>query len=303
VTNLRSVDLNLLVVLDALLRERHVTRAARSIGLSQPAMSSALARVRHVFGDELLVRTSTGMQPTPRALALVEPVSQAIAQLERVLGDGPAFVASTSTRRFVVRLSDLLGLLLLPHLMAEVARTAPNVSIDVRHLSPLQTVDALEKDEIDAAVSMGLEHTGTIERQLLFADRMVCIMRAAHPLARGRLSSKRFLAARHVKVSMAPADTRFVDDLLARSNTQRDIALNVPHWLLVPHVLGATDYIAVMPGKFADAIRGTTLVVRELPFAAKPFEWFLYRHRRHQSDPASRWLRDRIVAASRSRRA
>lgn len=295
--NLRGVDLNLLVVFDALLRERHVTRAARAIGLSQPAMSSALARLRGVFKDELLVRTATGMQPTPRAEALIEPVRQAIGQIERVLASDQGFDAAKSARRFAIRLSDLLSYLLLPSLMSDVARIAPAVSLDVRHLSPVQTIDALERDEVDVAISMGLEHTGTINRQVLFTDRMVSVMRSTHPLANGKITLKRFLATRHLKVSMAPTDIRFADDVLSKANVERDVALNVPHWLLVPHVLATTDYVAVMPGAFAAAVQSKSLVARALPFAAKTFDWCLYWHRRHHEDPANRWLRERMVKA------
>ena len=295
--NLRNVDLNLLVVLDALLRERHVTRAARSVGLSQPAMSSALARLRNVFKDELLVRTATGMQPTPRAETLIEPLRQTIGQIERVLEPDEGFEAAKSERRFAIRLSDLLSYLLLPSLMTEITRTAPRISLDVRHLSPMQTIDALERDEIDIAVSMGLEHTGTINRQVLFKDRMVAVMSNTHPLANGRLTLKRFLSTRHLKVSMAPTDIRLADDVLSKSNTERDVALNVPHWLLVPHVLATTDYVAVMPGAFAAAVGDKALVVRDMPFASKPFDWCLYWHRRQDENPANRWLRQRTVQA------
>jgi DNA-binding transcriptional LysR family regulator len=183
--------------------------------------------------------------------------------------------------------------------MDQIARHAPRVGLDVTHLSPLQTIDALEKDEVDAAVSMGLEHTGTIRRQVLFDDRMVCFMRRSHPLAKGKLTLERFLAARHLKVSMSPMDSRFVDDVLSGMKSRRDVALNVPHWLLVPRVLGSSDYISVVPGTFACAISDETLVSRALPFASKPFEWCLYWHRRHDDNPANRWLRDLVTAAGR----
>lgn len=297
-TNLRGVDLNLLVVLDALLRERHVTRAAGAIGLSQPAMSSALARLRIVFKDELLVRTASGMQPTPRAEALIEPIRQTIGQIERVLENDHHFDAAKAVRQFSIRLSDLLSYLLLPSLMAEITRAAPGIRLDVRHLSPIQTIDALERDEIEVAVSMGLEHTGTINRQVLFRDRMVAVMRSTHTLAKGKITLKRFLATRHLKVSMAPTDIRFADDVLSKAHAERDVALNVPHWLLVPRVLAVTDYIAVMPGAFATAVADKSLVVRELPSASKTFDWCLYWHRRHDSNSANRWLRARIEAAS-----
>jgi DNA-binding transcriptional LysR family regulator len=180
--NLRSVDRNPLVALDALLRELHVTRAADCIGLSQPAMSNALARLRHIFKDELLVRTPTGMQATPRALKLMEPTRQVIRQIERVFESDPGFDPRQSDRIFAVRLSDLLQLLLLPSLLERIGPEAPAVAFVIVHLPLARTFEALKKDEMDLAVSMGLEHPGPIRAEVLFSDRMVCVMRRTHPL-------------------------------------------------------------------------------------------------------------------------
>jgi DNA-binding transcriptional LysR family regulator len=296
--NLRSVDLNLLVALDALLRELHVTRAADRIGLSQPAMSNALARLRHIFKDELLVRTPAGMQATPRALELVEPTHQVIRQIARVFESDAGFDPRQSDRTFTVRLSDLLQLLLLPSLLERIGPETPGIAFDIVHLPPARTVEALEKDEIDLAVSMGLEHPGSIRAKPLFSDRMVCVMRATHKLAHRTITLDNFLNCRHLKISMSPTDLRFVDDVLARAQLQRDVAINVPHWLIVPHVLGRTDFVSVMPGRLAAAIIGTDLVARDLPFASEPFDWTLYWHRRHDGNPANRWLRGRISELS-----
>jgi DNA-binding transcriptional LysR family regulator len=296
--NLRSVDLNLLVALDALLRELHVTRAADRMGLSQPAMSNALTRLRHIFKDELLVRTATGMQATPRALELIEPTRQVIRQIERVFESDARFDPHQSARTFTVRLSDLLQFLLLPSLLERIGPQAPAIAFDIVHLPPERTVEALEKDEIDLAVSMGLEHPGSIRAEVLFPDRMVAVMRRTHPLARRAITLDSFLSCRHLKISMSPTDLRFVDDVLARQALTRDVAVNVPHWLVVPHILGRTDFICVMPGRLAAALAGRTLVARDLPFASEPFDWILYWHRRHEANPANRWLRDHIRAAA-----
>jgi DNA-binding transcriptional LysR family regulator len=296
--NLRSVDLNLLVALDALLRELHVTRAANRIGLSQPAMSNALARLRHIFKDELLVRTPMGMQATPRALELMEPMHQVIRQITRVFESDAGFDPRQSVRTFTVRLSDLLQLLLLPSLLERIGPEAPAIAFDIVHLPPARTVEALEKDEIDLAVSMGLEHPGSIRAEPLFSDRMVCVMRRTHKLAHQAITLDSFLSCRHLKISMSPTDLRFVDDVLAHEQLQRDVAVNVPHWLIVPHVLGRTDFVSIMPGRLAAAIIGTDLVARDLPFASKPFDWTLYWHRRHDGNPANRWLRARISELS-----
>ncbi|MBN8939818.1 MAG: LysR family transcriptional regulator [Rhizobiales bacterium] len=298
--NLRSVDLNLLVALDALLGELHVTRAADRIGLSQPAMSNALGRLRHIFKDELLVRTSAGMQATPRALELAGPIRQVLRQIERVFESDTGFDPARADRRFALRLSDLLSLLLLPALLAPIGRDAPGIGFDVVHLPPARTVEALEKDEIDIAVSMSLEHSSAIRAEMLFADRMVCVMRKAHPLATRPLTLEAFLEQRQLKVSMSPTDLRFVDDVLARSHLKRDVAVNVPHWLVVPHVLTRTNLVSVMPKRLAAAIGAETLVIRDLPFASEPFDWTLYWHRRHEGNPAIAWLRARIVEAGRA---
>lgn len=289
--NLRSIDLNLLVALDALLRERHVTKASERIGLSQPAMSNALGRLRAMFGDELLVRTATGMVPTPRAMELVGPLRQLLRQVERVLDSDSGFDPATSDRTFVIRMSDILARVMLPLLMAR-QPAAARLAFNVLHLPPANTVDALERDEIDVAISMGLDHSNSIRSERLLADRMVCLMRNDHPAGGRRFTLKTFLAQRHMKVSMSPTDLRFVDDVLSDLGHRRNIVLNVPHWLVVPAVLKRTDLLAVMPGHLAAALMDDGLQMRELPFRSAPFEWMMYWHRRHDQSSVSLWLRE-----------
>ncbi|GJE59987.1 LysR family transcriptional regulator [Methylobacterium trifolii] len=297
---LRSVDLNLLVALDALLHELHVTRAAARIGLSQPAMSNALGRLRTIFRDELLVRTAAGMQATPRALELIEPTRQILRRIERVFDSDSAFDPAVAARTFNIRLSDLLGVLLLPSLVASVAVPGSAVGISVVHLSPVGTVEALEKDEIDLAVSTALVHSTSIKSEVLLHDRMVCLMRASHPAAAGTLDLDAFLSARHLKVSMSSTDLRFVDDVLVGRGLARDVALNVPHWLVVPDVLERTDLLTVMPRRLASVLARESLAIRDLPFASDAFTWSMYWHRRHEGNSAIAWLRSRIADVARS---
>jgi DNA-binding transcriptional LysR family regulator len=294
--NLRSVDLNLLVALDALLSERHVTKASERVGLSQPAMSNALNRLRGMFGDELLVRTSVGMKATPRALEMVEPIRQLLRQVERVLESDAGFDAENSERTFTIRMSDILACLLLPPLIARTPQP-PRIGFNILHLPPTATVDALEKDEIDVAISMGLDHSNAIRAEQLLRDRMVCIMRRAHPIAGKRFSFETFMAQQHLKVSMSPTDMRFVDDVLLGLGVRRNIALNVPHWLVVPHVLKQTDLLAVMPAYLAAALLDGELRMHELPFQSAPFDWMLYWHRRYDQSNANKWLREQIRQA------
>ena len=296
--NLRSVDLNLLVALNALLTDLHVTRAADRIGLSQPAMSNALSRLRHIFKDELLVRTANGMQATPRAIELAEPVKRLLRQLERLLDSESAFDPAATTRSFSVRLSDLLSRLLLPAVSRTLKEKAPFAQIDVVHYSPTQTVEALEKDEIDLAISMGLAHSNSIKSVVLMKDRMVCVMREGHPAAQQSFTMETFLQSSHLKVSMSPTDLRFVDDVLARQGLTRRVAVNVPHWLLVPHVLRNSDLLSVMPRRLAFAMVSEDLAIRDLPFASDPFEWSMYWHRRHDASQDLNWLRSIFVDAA-----
>lgn len=291
--NLRSIDLNLLVALDALLSERQVTKAADRVGLSQPAMSNALNRLRGMFSDELLVRTATGMKPTPRASELVEPLRQVLRQTERLLESDSGFDPSLSARVFTVRMSDILACLILPMLMARRPRET-RVGYNVLHLSPSLTVEALERDEIDIAVSMGLDHSNSIRSEELLLDSMVCVMRKRHAILRKGMTFENFIAQEHLKVSMSPTDVRFVDDVLSELGYQRKIALNVPHWLVVPHVLKQSDLVAVMPRHLATALMDDHLAMEELPFRSDPFQWTMYWHRRHDQSKANEWLRKEV---------
>jgi DNA-binding transcriptional LysR family regulator len=291
--SLRTVDLNLLVALDALLSERHVTRASERIGLSQPAMSNALGRLRTIFGDELLVRTSTGMMATPRALELAEPLRQLLRQVERVLESDAGFDPAASGRTFTIRMSDILAYLILPRLLSR--RPKPSaLNYSILHLPPEHTVEALERDQVDVALSMGLEHSNAIRHEKMLRDRMVCVMRSGHPMAERPLALDGFLEQEHLKQSMSPTDLRFVDSVLADMGHRRRITLSVPNWLLVPHVLKQTDLLVVMPGLLAAALMDDELRMGELPFETSPFDWMMYWHRRHDQSKANGWLRGEL---------
>lgn len=291
--NLRSIDLNLLVVFDALASHRHVSRAAAQVGLSQPAMSNALRRLRLVFQDELLVRTPRGMELTPRAMELAEPVSRILRQVQRVMEPDRSFDPQATRRVFRVRLSDVLSTLVLPRVNRDLDLGDGAISLDVVHLAPEATVDALERDELDLAVSFGLSHGVTVNFEPLMSDRMICAMCRSHPAAADEIDMAQFLSYRHVKVSISPTDTRFVDDLLMERGLARDVAINLPHWLVVPHILRDTRFFAVMPERLVLAI-GEGLAVRELPFPTQSFDWRIYWHRRHDTNPAIVWLREML---------
>jgi DNA-binding transcriptional LysR family regulator len=298
VRNLRSLDLNLLVALDALLSERHVTRAAMRIGLSQPAMSNALARLREIFDDDLLVRTPRGMEPTHRGLDLAEKTRQALRLIGHVFEEDIGFDPVRTSRRFRLRLSDLLEALALARLISNMTAAAPKAILDTVHLSPEATIEALELDTVDAAVSTGLALPGAIEEQPLFEDRLVCVMNASHPAANGRLTFEKFLSLRQVRVSISPTDSRFVDHVLSKMGRQRDVALTTPHWVVLPSILMQSDLVAVMAESLATMFAGThDLVMRKVPFTVPPIVWTLYWHRRHSRSAPQLWFRQQVAAA------
>ncbi|KVN28599.1 LysR family transcriptional regulator [Burkholderia pyrrocinia] len=293
--NLRSIDLNLLVILDALLTEKQVTRAGLKIGLTQPAVSNALSRLRYVFKDEILARSTLGMELTPRAQALVLPVRQIMQQIEALFESDYQFNPYTSERHFTIRMSDLTELLMLPALLRVMRHTAPHVGMDVVHLSAAKTADALEAGRLDLAVSAGIEHSGTLSSQTVFQDRLVCVLSRGHPEAERPLTLERFLALDFLNVSINPVDHSLIDTLLANMNFTRRIALNVPHWLVVPNMLDALPYAVIMSERHALSLDDARLVIRELPLPMEPVTWSLYWHRRYDASNAHAWLRNCIV--------
>ncbi|RQR26489.1 LysR family transcriptional regulator [Burkholderia sp. Bp9142] len=293
--NLRSVDLNLLVIFDALMRERNVTRAALRIPMSQPAMSNALVRLRHLFKDDLFIRSGGTMEPTPRAMELGESIRQILRQTERLMSSDVNFDPATAQREFTARMSDLVGCLVLPQILAALSEKAPGVTLDILHMSPERTIRALESDQLDFALSMQLQHASNIRSQPLFMDQMVCVMRADHPLAQGEVTLERFLEADHLRVAMSPTDIRFVDNVLADQGYARKVVAKVPHWLLIPPILRESQLIAVISGKLAARFASEPLAVRPLPFPSEPFSWDIYWHRRNDNSVTHKWMRDLIV--------
>ena len=279
--NLRSIDLNLLVILDALLTEKQVTRAGLKIGLTQPAVSNALSRLRYVFKDEILARTTLGMELTPRAQALVLPVRQIMQQIEALFESDYQFNPYTSERHFTVRMSDLTELLMLPALLRIMRLTAPHIGMDVVHLSAAKTADALEAGRLDLAISAGIAHSGALSSQTVFQERP--------------LTLERFLALDFLNVSINPVDHSLIDNQLANMHFTRRIALNVPHWLVVPNMLDALPYAVIMSERHALSLDDARLVIRELPLPMEPVTWSLYWHRRYDASNAHAWLRNCIV--------
>ena len=296
--NLNSLDLNLLVALDALLREANVSRAAMRIGLSQPAASHALQRLRDLIGDPLLVRTGARMELTPRAQALRGPLAQALDQV-RSLFIPDDFDAATSERQFRLMMPDLAVELLMPPLMAKITRAAPNVRIDVVPWRSSAIFTAEYARTIDLVISIGDAFRG-FHRQRLYTDSDALAVRRGHPAAAKLRKRDGFLGARHVAVVIRGQSEDLIDIWLRPKGIERKIALVVPGYIEALHVTARTDLVAFVPRRLIGALsRQLSLATITPPFDPGIDAQFMFYPTRAQMDPGSIWLRTIMLGIGR----
>jgi DNA-binding transcriptional LysR family regulator len=294
--NVQDVDLNLLRVFDAVLRERSVTAAAARLELTQPAVSNALARLRGLFGDPLFVRTPSGMDATPFARGVAEPVRQALALLESALAHGAGFDPATSTRAFRFYMSDLGQIEFLPPLIERVQQIAPAVRLEAVAIDLEDISDALAAGALDLAVGFLPGLGPPVRRQALFRDPYLCLMRADHPLASKTFTKKKFLEASHVLVTYRGGGHRVIEEALERAGLTRRIALRVPHFTVVPMVLERTDLVLTLPARVARVLeRGGRFRTLAPPVPIPPADVAVHWHERFEAEPGNRWLREQIV--------
>lgn len=297
--NLAGLDLNLLVVFDALITEASVTRAGERVGLSQPATSNALARLRRLTGDELFVRTAAGLRPTPRALALALQLRPALQQIQTTLLEEDCFEPATSDRVFAIGMSDYVEFTLLPRLMQQIQVIAPGVSLQIRSGDRQTLYALLDSGKIDVACGLFPEAIVWHQEQLLFAETYVCASRLDHPALDDTLSLEQYLALPHLLISIKQDRLGRVDDLLAQQNLTRRVALSIPHFLAAPFVLTKTDMIATLASRVAVAFARTQpLKLLPLPLNLPGFSVYLRWHRSTDNSPATQWLRSVITATA-----
>jgi DNA-binding transcriptional LysR family regulator len=296
--NLAALDLNLLVALDALLLEASVSRAAMRIGLSQPAASHALQRLRDVLGDPLLVRVGARMELTPRAQALRGPLAQALDQV-RGLFIPDDFDAASSERHFRLMMPDLAVELLVPPLMAKVGELAPNVRLDIVPWRGPAIVTAEFARTIDLVISIGDAFRG-FHRQLLYTDRDALAVRRGHPIGARLKNRETFLKARHVADIIRGQNIDLIDSWLQGKGIERPIALAVPGYLEALHVVARTDLVAFVPRRLIAALaKPLSLIAVTPPLDPGIDEQFMFYPTRAQFDPGSIWLRRLVLETGR----
>lgn len=302
--NLQAIDLNLLVVLEALIEERNVTRAAKRIGLSQPAMSNALARLRRTFDDPLLMRTAEGMTPTPVAQSLIVPVRAALAQLREALEEKAVFNPTASERTFHVLTSDYAEITLLAPLLCELRQTTDAVKLRILRSASIFDPPSVASlaDSFDVAIGFypGVLSLDTrLHSETLWEEENVCIASPKHRSIRGKISLKQFAAAEHVAQFYKPQGPGIIDTLLEQQGYHRRIAVHSPHFAALPFLVAETDLIATVPARMAQLFaRQLQLQILPLPLELPPFRLTLLWHQRHHADPAHQWFRQYILATA-----
>jgi len=286
-----SLDLNLLVVFDAIVKDRNVTMAARRVGLSQPAMSSALNRLRRIFNDPLFVRTSDGMMPTPYAQQLAPPIQRACELIENLGDIDSVFDPTSATDTFRFYMTDIGETIFLPRLLGALAERAPQVKVKVLPIPEYGEQAAMAAGDVDLAVGFFPDLKSGFFQQRLYVDEFVCLVRADHPLAKGSTTVKQFAAMRHAVVASAgTGHEAAVSRAVARHHLQ--VALRIPHFMAVPAIVSQTDYVVTVPSRFARALEGFPGIRAVPPPPTIPsFEIKQHWHERFHRDPANRWMR------------
>ncbi|TIN11765.1 MAG: LysR family transcriptional regulator [Mesorhizobium sp.] len=295
--DLRRIDLNLLVALEALLDEKNVTRAASRLGMSQPAASRALGRLRALFSDALLVDGPGGYVLSARAEE-VRPVLRGILAGVREMVEANAFDPATATGRIRLLMPDLQAAVLAPHLLARLGREAPSLDLDI--VAPgTDAVEALEQGIADAMVALVDEAPAGIRRRGLYDEKLVTLMRAEHPALARKLTLERFLALEHIVVSVTGVGPAPVDEVLARIGRTRRVKLRVPNFFAALEIAARSDLIMTLPSSLARAAANMKRFVSlPPPLDLGSFTMSLVWHARQQDAPRHIWLRRAIVAAA-----
>ncbi len=291
--NLSKVDLNLFIVFDAIYSEANLTRAGQIVGITQPAVSNALARLRETFNDPLFVRTAQGMVPTPMAQNIIGPVRNALQLLRVSVQESRIFNPQQANKTYRVSMTDLTEAVLLPPLFQRLRRLAPQVCIESMLSRRREMTKELAAGRLDFAVDAPLNTDPQVRHVKLLDDRYVCALRRGHPLAKEKISLDDYLSLSHIHISSRRSGLGYVDLSLGKMGIQRRVVLRSQHYLMASTVLQQTDMAMTVPERFA---RRHDLHYVDLPVNDVPnVESHLYWHESTDQDPANRWMREQLI--------
>lgn len=294
--NIAAVDLNLLKAFEALLRERSVTRAAMTIGVSQPALSHSLTRLRHLFGDELFVRLPHGMEPTPRAHEIGTLVAPALERIRRALDLQHGFEPATTRRSFSASIAEYAEVALIDQLTRRMTERAPDADLRLLPLDFAATPEQLDGGSISLAIGHFRDLAPRFGRRPIYRERLAALVHRNHPVLPGPMTAESYVAWPHVVMSPTGRAIRSIDPHLAALGLKRRVAATVGTYLALVPVLRSTEMIATLPGTTAANLAGlaSDLVRIELPFV-QLVEVSMVWHVKTEADPAERWFRDLIA--------
>lgn len=295
--SIRHIDLNLLLLFDAIYKARNLTIAGERVGLSPSAASHALARLRTIFDEPLFVRLSHGLEPTPFSDALAKKVSVGLVAIRAVF-EKPAFEPGMTTRTFRIAMTDIGEQLLLPVLCCHLKEIAPGISIETCHPPARLLHEGMASGEVDFAIGFVPQIRDGIRQKLLHRSAYACVVREGHPDIRDALTLKQYCDASHVVVFAAgTGHGDVIERALEATNVSGQIALRVTHFLAIPAIIMNTNFIATIPRTLAESFH-RTLNVRVFvpPIFLPPFDVKQYWHERYHFEPGGRWLRDVIAS-------
>jgi len=292
----KDIDLNLLVVFQEVFQERQISSVARKLNLSQPAVSNALARLRKTFNDELFVRTSQGMQPTPLAQQLADPIAAALVNITKALNQQEVFNVSNSQRHFTIAMTDVGEMHFMPILIAQCRRAAPHVQISTIRANSIDLMAAMETGRIDLAIGAFEAMSGALYHRRLFQQDYVCLYRQQHPILRDGISSKEFLKAEHLIVSSQESPYDKINLCLEKAGITAAASFTVPHFSSVPYIVSSSDLVAIVPQKLAaSAAPVFRLAYIKPPLKLPRLQTNIFWHRRFAQDEGNQWLREFLV--------
>jgi DNA-binding transcriptional LysR family regulator len=293
--NYEQFDLNLLNVFDAVMTELNVTRASERLNMTQPAVSNALKRLRHLLNDELFIKVPSGVSPTPKAMQIWQPLREALNQIRQTL-EPVEFNPDTETATFTIALNDFNAALILPPLMKVIEAIAPNINLRTIPNTHINAPMLLEQAEIDIAIGVFPNPPPRLRSQTLLTSPWICVMRRGHPLARKKLTLDRYAQANHLLVTLTGESTGVTDPLLQEQGLNRRVGLTVNQFSVAPQILVNSDLIATLPTRvvqlssIADQLHLTPVPI-EIPSTSIKMMW----HERSQRSTAQTWFRTQLT--------
>lgn len=292
---LRNIDLNLLVVLDALLTEKHVTRTGARLHLSQPAISHSLGKLRVLLDDPILIRQGNEVVLSALAQNLQGPLKDILGQIEGLLGKSMDFVPAHSERTFRLAMSDYAAAIVLPRLMCQLRAEAPNIALVITQDSRHGMLEQIAQGKLDLALGVFAQLDAETSSDMLFEERFTCLLDRDTLPASAELTLDEYLSRPHISVSADGGSNGEIDRLLRAQGRLRRIAVSVPHWRTAPSMIRNTDLILTVATRALDNVRLDDGLARlSPPLSIPPFAFVQIWHQRFDDDPALRWLRAQV---------